>query len=262
MPVVIGTSGWHYQHWRGGFYPPSLPPAKWLELYARRFATVEINNAFYRLPEAAAVAGWAAATPDDFVLVVKASRYLTHVRRLRDPEEPVTRLLQRMAGLGPKFGPLLLQLPPNLPADTEALASTLGALAGRAVAVEFRHPSWFSCQTRRLLEEFGCALCLTDNKGPRTPWWRTADWGYVRFHQGRSRPPSGYGRQALRTWAGRLAELWPASSDLYVYFNNDSHGCAPRDARRFAAAIRRAGLTPSRVPSPRETPTSDGKAVA
>jgi uncharacterized protein YecE (DUF72 family) len=256
MPVVIGTSGWHYQHWRGLFYPRSLRSGDWLELYAQRFATVEINNAFYRLPEAATVAGWAATVPEDFVIAVKASRYLTHVRRLHDPEEAVRRMLQRMAGLGSKFGPLLLQLPPNLPIDTPALDATLAALSGRAVAVEFRHPSWFTPETRRLLEKFGAALCLTDTRGPQTPWWRTADWGYVRFHQGRAQPPSGYGPAALQTWANRLAELWPDSADLYVYFNNDMHGCAPRDARRFAAAVGRAGLTPTRVPSPRQTPTA------
>jgi uncharacterized protein YecE (DUF72 family) len=226
-----------------------------LEFYAQRFATVEINNAFYRLPDTAAIAAWAAAVPNDFVMAVKASRYLTHIRRLRDPDEPVARMLQRLAGLGPKLGPLLLQLPPSLAIDTTALGATLSALSGRAVAVEFRHPSWYTSETKRVLEQFGSALCLTDVKGPQTPWWRTSDWGYVRFHQGRSQPPSGYGRAALQTWATRLAELWPASSDLYVYFNNDAHGCAPRDARRFAAAASRAGLSPTRVPSARETPT-------
>jgi uncharacterized protein YecE (DUF72 family) len=256
MPVLIGTSGWHYQHWRGLFYPRSLPSGKWLELYAQRFATVEINNAFYRLPEPKAVTGWAAAVPDDFVMAVKASRYLTHIRRLRDPGESVTRLLQRLAGLGSRLGPLLLQLPPNLRIDTTALDATLAALSDRPVAVEFRHPSWYVPETRRLLEKFDAALCLTDSRGPQTPWWRTAKWGYVRFHQGRSQPPSGYGRAALQTWADRLAELWPPDADLFVYFNNDRHGCAPRDARRFASAVARAGLSPSRVPAARQTPTA------
>jgi uncharacterized protein YecE (DUF72 family) len=233
-----------------------LPSGQWLRLYAERFATVEINNAFYRLPEPTAVAGWAAAVPDDFVLAVKASRYLTHVRRLRDPEEAVTRMLQRMAGLGAKFGPVLLQLPPNLRCDTPALGATLAALGERAVAVEFRHPSWYTPETRRMLEKFGAALCLTDSRGPRTPWWRTADWGYVRFHQGRAQPPSGYGQAALQTWANQLAELWSDQADLYVYFNNDMHGCAPRDAGRFASAIKRAGLSPTRVPSARQAPTA------
>jgi uncharacterized protein YecE (DUF72 family) len=165
-------------------------------------------------------------------------------------------LLQRLAGLGSRLGPLLLQLPPNLRIDTTALDATLAALSDRRVAVEFRHPSWYVPETRRVLEKFDAALCLTDSRGPQTPWWRTAKWGYVRFHEGRSQPPSGYGRAALQTWADRLAELWPSDADLFVYFNNDRHGCAPRDARRFASAVARAGLSPSRVPAARQTPTA------
>jgi uncharacterized protein YecE (DUF72 family) len=255
MPVRIGTSGWHYQHWRGLFYPASLPSGKWLEFYAQRFATVEINNAFYRLPDTAALNAWAAAVPDDFVMAVKASRYLTHIRRLRDPQEPASRMVQRLASLGSRFGPVLVQLPPNLTIDTAALCSTLAALSAQSVAVEFRHPSWYTGETRRLLEKFGATLCLTDSKGPQTPWWRTASWGYVRFHQGRGQPSSGYGRQALQHWAERLADLWPDPAELFVYFNNDVHGCAPRDARRFATAVKRVGLVATRVPAPRETPT-------
>ena len=256
VSVYVGTSGWHYAHWRGGFYPASLPTGQWLDYYAQRFATVEINNAFYRLPETTTFAGWAATVPADFVVAVKASRYLTHIRRLRDPEEPVQRLRERMAGLGSKLGPVLLQLPPNLALDAAALDGTLKALAGIRVAVEFRHDSWFTPEIRCLLEEHQAALCLTDSRGRRTPLWRTAGWGYVRFHGGRAQPPSGYGRTALHSWAGHLADLWPSTADLYVYFNNDQFGCAPRDARRFALALRQAGLSPTRVPPARQTPTS------
>ena len=129
MTVRIGTSGWHYSHWRGLLYPSKLPTREWLSHYARRFATVEINNAFYRLPEAAAFAEWAAVVPEDFLFAVKASRYLTHIRRLQEPDEPVQRLRQRMAGLGPKRGPVLLQLPPTLRIDTAALGRTLAVFA-------------------------------------------------------------------------------------------------------------------------------------
>jgi uncharacterized protein YecE (DUF72 family) len=197
--MYVGTSGWHYAHWRGGFYPRSLPTGQWLDYYARRFATVEINNAFYRLPAASTFAGWAATVPDDFVVAVKASRYLTHIRRLRSVEEPVQRLRERMAGLGSKLGPVLLQLPPNLTLDAAALAGILNALAGIRVAVEFRHESWYTTEIRGLLEEHQAALCLTDSRGRRTPLWRTAGWGYVRFHAGRAQPPSGYGRTALQS---------------------------------------------------------------
>lgn len=255
MPVLIGTSGWHYRHWRGGFYPASLPARSWLAHYSARFATVELNNAFYRLPEATTFADWGQALPDDFVVAVKASRYLTHVRRLREPEEPVHRLMERAGALGPKLGPVLLQLPPNLRVDAPALARTLRAFPrGTRVAVELRHESWFVPAVREVLREAGAAACLTDTAGRPGPLWRTADWGYLRLHGGRGLPPTCYGRTALATWARRLADSWPAGADVFVYFNNDAHGCAPRDARRFAAAAARVGLPASRVPAARETP--------
>jgi uncharacterized protein YecE (DUF72 family) len=255
VPVWIGTSGWHYRHWRGGLYPPSLPTRAWLAHYARLFATVELNNAFYRLPEGSMFASWAEMLPEGFVVSVKASRYLTHIRRLRDPVEPVERLMERARELGPKLGPVLLQLPPNLGIDLDALEASLAAFPrGARVAVEFRHESWFDLAVRRVLEDAGACLCLADRDGSRGPLWRTADWGYVRFHHGRSRPPSCYGRAALDSWARRLSELWPKTAAVFAYFNNDGHGCAPRDAHLFAGSLRRAGMTPSRVPSARDVP--------
>jgi uncharacterized protein YecE (DUF72 family) len=257
LPVLIGTSGWHYQHWRGRFYPEGLAVKQWLGHYAERFATVEVNNAFYRLPERSTFSTWAATLPDDFCVAVKASRYLTHVRRLREPAEPVGRLMDRAQGLGPKLGPVLLQLPPNLPADLEALEETLAAFpAGIRVAVEPRHDSWFSAGLRSLLGERDVALCLTDTNGKGGPRWRTASWGYVRFHHGRGSPPSCYGRTALRTWAAELAGRWPAGADVFVYFNNDTNGCAPRDAHRFALAAAAVGLEPTRVPPARDVPVA------
>jgi uncharacterized protein YecE (DUF72 family) len=256
VPVLVGTSGWQYRHWRGRFYPEGLGQARWLEHYAGRFATVESNNAFYRLPEASTFEAWAARTPADFVMAVKASRYLTHIRRLREPEEPVDRLLDRARHLGGKLGPVLLQLPPNLQADPEALDRTLRAFpAGVRVAVEPRHGSWFSDEVRDLLTEHGAALCLADSAGVprrRSPLWRTAGWTYLRLHQGTATPRPCYGRQALATWAGRLAELVGPDADAYVYFNNDPAGCAVRDAGVFARAAARAGLRPTRVPAAAE----------
>jgi uncharacterized protein YecE (DUF72 family) len=250
MPVLVGTSGWQYAHWRGRFYPKGVAQARWLEHYAARFATVESNAAFYRLPEAHTFEAWAERTPDDFVMAVKASRYLTHVRRLRDPAEPVARLLERASGLGPKLGPVLLQLPPDLKADLELLAATLAAFPAKVrVAVEPRHDSWWTDELRELLVERGAALCLADSPRRRTPVWRTADWGYLRLHEGRASPHPCYGRTALATWARRLAELWPRSAELFVYLNNDPQGCAVRDARWLAQAAARAGLEPTRVPA-------------
>lgn len=257
MAVLIGTSGWHYADWKAAFYPRGVPPPQWLRYYAERFATVESNNAFYRLPDAATFAGWAATLPDGFVFTVKASRYLTHIRRLRTPAEPVHRLMDRASALGDKLGPVLLQLPPTLTADLDALDATLAAFpTGVRVAVEVRHPSWLTAETRALLEGRDAALCLADGGSQPTPLWRTADWGYVRLHKGRAQPESCYGRTALRSWAGRLADLWGRADDVHVYFNNDAHGCAPRDARRFADAVAATGLEPTRVPGRRETPLS------
>ena len=159
MPVLVGTSGWQYRDWRGRLYPQGLAQARWLEHYADRFATVESNNAFYRLPEPATFAAWAERTPPGFVMAVKASRYLTHIRRLRDPEEPVCRLLDHARHLGPKLGPVLLQLPPTLKADPAALDRTLRAFPpGVRVAVEPRHDSWWTGEVQDLLTEHGAAV--------------------------------------------------------------------------------------------------------
>lgn len=255
MPVIIGTSGWQYRDWRGLFYPQSVPQRAWLGFYAERFATVELNNSFYRLPDGEAFRHWHDATPPGFVVAVKASRYLTHIKRLKDPAEPVQRLMSRAVELGDRLGPVLLQLPPNLQADPGALDATLRQFpTGTRVAVEVRHPSWFSEEVRAVLERREAAWCMADGGPVDLPRWRTAAWGYVRFHRGGGSPPPCYTRSPLETWARRLASMFSAGDDVYCYFNNDPHGCAVRDARRFAAAAGRAGLHPTRVPGWRETP--------
>ncbi len=249
MSVLIGTSGWQYRHWRGTFYPPRLNQGLWLEYYADRFCTVESNYAFYRLPKASAFEGWARRTPGDFVMAVKASRYLTHIKRLLDPEEPVRLGLERATRLGPKLGPILVQLPPKFGRDVDRLRRTLNAYGTAVrVAVEFRHESWFTHEVRDVLTEHGAALCLADRKGPLTPTWRTTDWSYVRFHEGEADPRPCYLGDSLDGWARRIAEGWSRDEDVYVYFNNDPRACALRDAVVFADALDRVGLIPSRVP--------------
>jgi len=235
MPVLTGTSGWQYKDWRGIFYPPGSPQRLWLEEYSARFPTVENNNAFYRLPTRETFAEWRRRTPPGFVMAVKASRYLTHIKGLRDPEEPVHRLMEHAAGLGDRLGPVLLQLPPTLRADAAALDTCLRCFPrGTRVAVEPRHDSWWTHEVRAVLERRGAALCWADRRArPMTPLWRTADWGYVRFHEGIARPWPHYGRQALDTWVRRIADAWPASADVYAYFNNDPGGAAVRDAQAF-----------------------------
>ncbi|MDT0455113.1 DUF72 domain-containing protein [Streptomyces sp. DSM 41527] len=253
MTVLVGTSGWQYKDWRGVLYPHDEPQRLWLEEYARQFATVESNAAFYRLPEEKTFATWRDRTPDGFVMAVKASRYLTHIKRLRDPQEPVGRLMSHAAALGPRLGPVLLQLPPTLPADAGLLDACLGCFpAGTRVAVEPRHTSWWTPEIRTVLERRGAALCWADRGSrPVTPLWRTADWGYLRFHGGRAEPGPRYGRQALTTWARRIADTWPQRADVHTYFNNDTGGAAVLDAVHFARAVSATGRSVSRTPSGR-----------
>jgi uncharacterized protein YecE (DUF72 family) len=238
--ILVGTSGWQYRHWRGRFYPAGMPQSRWLEHYAAQFATVELNTTFYRLPERASFAGWRDRTPADFRFAAKLSRYLTHVRRLRDPAEPVARFLARASGLGDRLGPVLLQLPPDLPADPDALAAVLAEFPGPVpVAVEPRHPSWWTGPVRAVLERHGAALCWADRGSrPVTPLWRTAGFGYLRLHEGAAAPWPRYGSAALRSWVRRVAGAFDEDANVYVYFNNDQQGAAPVDAARFAHLCR------------------------
>lgn len=253
MAVLLGTSGWQYRHWSDVLYPRGTPQRLWLETYAEAFATVEINASFYRLPKSSTFADWRARTPDGFTAAVKASRYLTHVKRLRDPEEPVRRLMAAAGALGPRLGPVLLQLPPTLLVHSGDLEACLRCFPpGQRVAVEPRHESWWVPEVREVLERHGAALCWADRGSrPVAPLWRTADWGYLRLHYGRG-TGGGYGRQALERWAQRLHEQWPSGEDVYVYFNNDGGGAAVRDAVTFAGVAERAGLRVSRAPSRRD----------
>jgi uncharacterized protein YecE (DUF72 family) len=247
----VGTSGWQYRHWKGAFYPRDLAAARWLEYYATRFDVVEVNNTFYRLPERDTFVDWAKRTPANFGFAVKASNYLTHRKRLLDPDEPVARLIDHASGLDGKLAVVLLQLPPNLTAAPDRLDHTLRAFKTKVrVAVEPRHHSWFCREVRAVLEAHEAALCWAD-RGSRvvTPRWQTASWVYVRMHSGRAHPPSCYGERALASWATRLLEQCGAALDGYVFFNNDAHGCALRDASRFARLAEAAGLDVTSTPS-------------
>jgi uncharacterized protein YecE (DUF72 family) len=249
MPIFIGTSGWQYRHWRGTFYPPDVAQRAWLEFYAARFATVEANAAFYRLPEKKTFAEWAERTPQEFIWAVKVSRFLTHIKRLRDPVEPVERFLAHARGLGGKLGPALLQLPPQLEADVGLLDGCLAQFPpDMPVAVEFRHRSWWNPDVEGVLRRNGAALCWADRFRPISPLWSTADWGYLRFHQGRASPRPCYGEDSLAAWVSRINSALPREAHLFVYFNNDQRACALRDAIVFARLVQRAGWEVSRVP--------------
>ncbi len=259
MPLWIGTSGWQYRHWRGKLYLHGLPTERWFDRYAEAFDTVELNVTFYRQPRPAVFEGWARRAPDRFLFAVKASRFLTHIRRLRDPRDSVDRLMEGASRLGTHLGPVLVQLPPNMPVEPGRLAETLAAFpVGVRVAVEPRHPTWFDDEVRSILREHAAALCWADRRGPGTPTdpsWATASFGYIRFHAGRAMPPGCYGERALASWLDRVRAAWPASSaDVFLYWNNDGRGCAPRDAALFAKLGALAGLPVSRAPEQDETP--------
>lgn len=259
MTLYLGTSGWQYRHWRETFYPTGLAQTKWLEFFVERFQTVEINNAFYRLPSKENFEKWRDRTPDDFVFAVKANRYITHIKRLKDSDEPVGRYMENVVGLGPKLGPILIQLPPNLKIDLDNLDRTLTNFGKNArIAVEFRHDSWYVDEVRALLEEHGATNCWADKGSkPITPLWKTADWAFLRFHEGAAAPHPCYGRTSLRTWAERLADTFGTEADAFVYFNNDPCACALRDARWFHAAAAKVGFRPTRIPAANEVRLCD-----
>lgn len=251
MAIWIGTSGWQYDHWRDRFYPAGLPVSRWLEHYAASFDTVELNVTFYRQPRPVVFDAWAARVPDGFRFAVKASRYLTHVRRLRRPRESVEYLLEGATRLGPRLGPILLQLPPTLQAEPDALADVLSTFPPHLrLAVEPRHRSWFSDEVAAVLATHEAALCWADRRRPLGSTRRTADWGYLRLHEGRALPRPCYGRRALEGWLRRIAATWSAAADVYVYFNNDPRGCAVRDAGVFGALAARQGLPSTTTPRP------------
>jgi uncharacterized protein YecE (DUF72 family) len=242
--IHIGTSGWQYRDWRGRFYPGALAQRGWPEHYTTRFDTVEVNSSFYRLPERTTFERWRDQVPSGFVMAVKASRFLTHLKRLEAPREPVDRLLERASALGPALGPLLVQLPPTLPLDLDRLRALLDAIDGRVpTALEFRHPSWFVDETYDVLDRAGAALVLADRPGSRQAPVVTGGWSYVRFHQG-TRVGARYRRSKLARWADRVATL-PAR-DVYVYFNNDPAAAAPRDAATLRELVRARGSSVAR----------------
>ncbi|MQY30841.1 DUF72 domain-containing protein [Nocardia aurantia] len=254
MTVWVGTSGWQYADWRGIFYPQGVAQRRWLNFYTQSFATVELNASFYRPVLRPAFEGWRERTPDDFRMAVKAGRALTHFRRLRDPDVPLERMIDAARGLGDKMGPLLIQLPPDLTAEPERLDAVLRLIPGDVrVVVEPRHDSWWTEEVRAVLAGHDVALCWADRlERPVTPLWRTAGFGYLRFHEGTARLRPRYHRTALGEWARRVAETWPAGEDVFVYFNNDPGGAAIHDAVRFAAAARATGMPVGRTPELRD----------
>ncbi len=237
-PTRIGCSGWNYADWRGRFYPQREPQRRWLELYAQRFDTVEVNNTFYRLPRRDAVAAWVKQTPPEFTFAVKASRYLTHIKRLTERDgiarfyEPLQPLIE--AG---RLGPVLWQLPANFHRDDERLAAWLASLPDGRHTIEFRHPSWFAEPVMEALRAHGVALTIGDH--PERPFQTheaTASWRFVRFHYGARGRNGNYSATEIETWARRIAQ-WRRRQTVYAYFNNDWQGFAPANARLLARGL-------------------------
>ena len=250
MRLHVGTSGWQYASWRGRFYPKDLPQRDWLAYFAEGFGCVEVNNTFYNLPAEATFRTWRESTPADFEFVLKVSRYLTHVRRLREPEEPVRLFMERSRPLRRRMAGVLLQLPPRFPADVGRLRRTLRAFPRTLrVAVEFRDASWYSDSVREVLAGAGAALVRADRRGESAdPDWHDSGWTYMRLHEGKGTPCPCYGDRALDQRAGGLARAPSAIGDAFVFFNNDERACAVRDASLLAAACARRGLEVTRTP--------------
>jgi uncharacterized protein YecE (DUF72 family) len=227
----VGCSGWQYRHWRGDFYAAGLPLSRWFDHYASVFDTVEINNSFYRLPEAETFAAWARSAPTRFLFAVKASRFLTHMKKLKDPEAPVDRLFSRVRRLGRHLGPVLYQLPPGWKLDRGRLEHFLHVLP-RDVrhVIEFRDPSWYARDVLEMLERNRVALCLHDMRGSATSRERVGPFIYVRFHGADGTYSGSYSNQRLCAWADWLHEQRQSGVDVYAYFNNDAGGHAPRNA--------------------------------
>ncbi len=233
MRLNVGTSGYNFPEWRGSFYPPKLPSAKWLEYYARQLGTVEINYTFYRMPNAKTVAGWDAATPELFTFVLKAPQRITHIARLRNIDEPLRVFLDTVRKLHAKLGPVLFQLPPNFKKDIARLSDLLTQFPSDVrAACEFRHASWWSDDVYDLLRSTNTALCIANTEEGTTPDVVTADFGYVRLRD------EGYTEQALREWATKVQALGSAWTDAYVFFKHEEKGIGPKLAAEFQQLFR------------------------
>ena len=234
----IGTSGWHYDHWRDIFYPAKLTRAKWLEFYAGHFTTVELNNSFYRLPSETAFANWYNSSPPDFTFAVKVSRFITHIKRLKNSEEALDNFINRAKILGDKLGPLLYQLPPNMHRHDEVLESFLSNLPrGIRHVFEFRHHSWLEEKVFAILRKYNVGLCVFDMPFLSCPLVATTDFAYIRFHGSGELYSSCYSDEELADWAKKLADLAANLEAVYIYFNNDVEGFAVRNAKTLRSYL-------------------------
>ena len=243
--VLIGTSGWHYDSWRGPFYPAGLPIKAQLQYYASQFETAELNGVFYRTPTPDAVRSWKDQTGRDFVYTWKASKFITHWKRLSANSVNSLELMEsRLSLLGDKAGPVLFQLPPNFKADVDRLSSFLRMLPPeRRYSFEFRHPSWYAPRIMRVLAKENISLCISDHHDAPAPWKRTADFVYVRGHGPGGRYKKHYSAGALADWAKRIKSWKSQGCDVFVFFDNDQKSAAPMDALKLKQLLRPAGAS-------------------
>lgn len=236
--VLIGISGWSYADWAGQFYPVEIPKTRWLEYYCHRFATVEINSSFYRLPKEMTFAKWRERVPEDFVFAVKASRYITHIKKLNDPVESARLFLTRTRFLGGKLGPVLFQLPPGLKARLDKLEQLLlSRPRDLRYCFEFRHTSWFCREVYDLLRRHNCALCIADSPEFPLVIQRTADFSYFRLHGSPVLYRSRYSHEELKAWAERIERFLDENADVYVYFDNTDDGYATINAQELMSLL-------------------------
>lgn len=235
--IHIGTSGWSYKHWHGTFYPQGTKQKDEFAYYARKFDSVEINNTFYRLPNETVFEGWEQHSPPNFLFILKASRYITHMKKLHDPDESLNRFLYHAAFLKKKLGPVLFQLPPFMKANTALLSEFLEALpAANRYVFEFRNPDWQRQDIYALLRQHNCCCCIYELAGQLTPMIRTADFMYVRLHGPGDKYRGNYDEKTLRMWADRCRK-WAVEGDVFVYFDNDEKGFAAFNALRLQEMV-------------------------
>lgn len=236
--IRIGTSGWHYKHWIGNFYPPGMPPSKMLAYYCERFDTVELNNSFYHLPKRPALESWRDSTPEGFCFAAKGSRFLTHMKKLKDPAQGLKRFFEAIDVLGEKLGPILFQLPPNWELDFERLKTFVECLPSEhRYAFEFRNATWSVAQVYDLLASHNIAYCIFDLAGTQSPLEVTADIAYVRLHGPGGKYQGSYSEDALKEWAKRIRKWQRELKAVYMYFDNDEAGYAAGNALRLKALL-------------------------
>lgn len=229
--IHIGTSGWHYDHWRGPFYPANLRQADYLHFYRQKFLTVEVNNSFYRLPTEKALLAWREAVPPDFIFAVKGSRYITHLKKLTDPEQSVALFLECVSLLGDKLGPILFQLPPRWRFQADRLKKFLEVLPkNHRYALELRDPSWLNEEACRLLKRYGAAFCIYELAGRISPHEVTADFVYIRLHGPGGAYQGSYDRETLAGWAQEIDAWATQGQEVFCYFDNDEAGYAAQNA--------------------------------